>query len=256
MFAIALCLAIAACAGTSPQRAQADVLLLGEVHDNPQGHAARLALLQTRIDAGWRPAIAMEQFDTADQARLDAALQGCADADCVIAQAAPAKAGWDWPLYRPVIALALRHRLPLLAANLSRAEAGKVVKDGFAAALAPELIARYRLDALPGDLLAGQVDAVRSGHCDRLPKALLEPMARAQIARDVMMAEVLRRHAWREVVLLAGNGHVRNDIGVPHWLRLQGLGGRSIGFVESPAPHYDRTVEIPPHPRADPCRGV
>lgn len=44
MFAIALCVAIASCAGTSPQREQADVLLLGEVHDNPQGHAARLAL--------------------------------------------------------------------------------------------------------------------------------------------------------------------------------------------------------------------
>ena len=43
-------------------------------------------------------------------------------------------------------------------------------------------------------------------------------MARAQFARDAVMARALAAHAERGVVLLAGNGHVRRDIGVPRWL--------------------------------------
>jgi hypothetical protein len=38
------------------------VWLMGEVHDNPDAHAYRLRDLRVAIDAGWRPAILMEQF--------------------------------------------------------------------------------------------------------------------------------------------------------------------------------------------------
>ena len=38
--------------------APASVLMLGEVHDNAAGHAARLDLLRARVDAGLRPALA------------------------------------------------------------------------------------------------------------------------------------------------------------------------------------------------------
>jgi uncharacterized iron-regulated protein len=89
------------------------VLLLGEVHDNPDGHRARFDLLRKRVDAGWRPAIAMEQFDRERQPDLDRAQSECKDAACVVAMAAPAKAGWNWALYAPVIDLALREHLPL-----------------------------------------------------------------------------------------------------------------------------------------------
>jgi uncharacterized iron-regulated protein len=43
------------------------VLLLGEVHDNAQGHKLRYELLRQRVEAGWRPAIVMEQFDRENQ---------------------------------------------------------------------------------------------------------------------------------------------------------------------------------------------
>jgi uncharacterized iron-regulated protein len=231
------------------------VLLLGEVHDSGAGHAARAALLRGRVEAGWRPAIAMEQFDSDQQAALDAAMRDCADADCVVAKVVTGKSGWTWDFYTPVIALALEYRLPLLAANLSRADAAKVVKAGFGAALPAGLIARYQLDALPAPLLAAQETEVRDSHCGMLPESMVSPMAKAQIARDVVMAETMRTHAATGVVLVAGNGHVRKDIAVPFWLARDGLAPRAVGFLEpaSDPAAFDEVQRIPATQRADPC---
>jgi uncharacterized iron-regulated protein len=242
-------------AGAATDAATPEVLLLGEVHDSAAGHAARVERLRARLAAGWRPAIAMEQFDSDRQPALDAAMRECADADCVVARAAPAKAGWTWPYYTPVIALALQYRLPLLAANFSRSDAGKVVGGGFAAALPPALIADYGLDALPPTLLDAQQAEVRASHCGLLPESMLAPMARAQVARDVTMAETLRAHRADGVVLLAGNGHVRRDIGVPYWLRRAGLAAHAVGFLEpdNDASTFDEVVRIPAVERPDPC---
>lgn len=236
------------------------VLLLGETHDNGEGHRLRAEALRARVDAGWRPAIAMEQFDREQQPALDAAMRECGDADCVIGKvvtpnASIAKSGWQWPFYKPVIALAVEYKLPLLAANLSRADAGRVVAEGMAA-LGPELTAAYGLDhPLNADLLQPQVAEVREGHCNMLPPEMLEPMASAQIARDITMAEVMRPFADTGVVLIAGNGHVRRDIGVPYWLRSFGIEGRSIGYVEDTptAGEFDEAHVVPAIERPDPC---
>ncbi|MDE2407257.1 MAG: ChaN family lipoprotein [Xanthomonadaceae bacterium] len=252
----ALLVTLVGCTHTAPASTPR-LLLLGEVHDSAEGHAARLAMLKGRLEAGWRPAIAMEQFDTAQQPALDAAMTACADADCVVARVAPAKASWNWVFYKPVIQLALDYKLPLLAANLSRGDASKVVKDGFAAALPAELIAHYTLDALPAEVLATQETEVRDSHCGALPEALVTPMAKAQIARDVVMADILRTHAARGVVLIAGNGHVRGDIAVPFWLRRDGLAPRTVGFLEpsSDPAAFDEIQRIPATARPDPCAG-
>ncbi len=254
VLALALCACQHAPASTvaTPQ-----VLLLGEVHDSADGHAARLAVLKERIEAGWRPTIAMEQFDLEFQAGLDAAMRDCQDADCVIAKATPPKSSWHWDYYKPVITLALEFKLPVVAANLSRTQAAKIVRGDFGDALPPALIAEYRLDALPADVLAAQAQEVRDSHCGALPEAMVTPMAKSQIARDVVMAETLRAHAAGGVVLIAGNGHVRGDIAVPYWLRRDGLNPQTVGFLEptGDARPYDQVRRIPQTQRPDPCAG-
>lgn len=252
LIALSACSTPATVSDVAPQ-----VLVLGEVHDNAAGHAARVALLQGKLAAGWRPAIAMEQFDTDQQPALDTAMRECADAACVIAKVAAAKSSWTWEYYTPVIALALQYQLPLYAANLSRGEAAKVVKDGFAAALPAALITHYSLDTLPSGVLAAQENAVRDSHCGALPEALVGPMAKAQIARDVVMAQTLRAHAATGIVLIAGNGHVRSDIAVPFWLHRDGLRVHSVGFLEpaTDTTAFDDIRYIPASTRADPCVG-
>ena len=243
--------------GPATSAAAPRALLLGEVHDNAAGHAARLALLRERLEAGWRPTIAMEQFDTGQQTALDAAMRDCTDADCVAAKVAPAKSGWNWAYYKPLIALAMQYKLPLIAANLSRADASKIVKDGFAAAVPAAVIARYGLDALPAEVLAAQETEVRDSHCGMLPESMVAPMAKAQIARDVVMAETMRMHGAGGIVLVAGNGHVRKDIAVSYWLRREGLAAQAVGFLESTpgAAMFDEVRRIPAATRDDPCAG-
>lgn len=257
LLSLALACITTGCAHVAPTTTPPRMLLLGEVHDNAAGHAARATVLRGLLERGWRPAIAMEQFDSGQQPALDAAMRDCADADCVLARTASAKSSWTWDYYKPVIALALEYRLPLLAANLSRQDASKVVGDGFGAALPAEMVARYRLEALPADLLAAQEAEVRDSHCGKLPEAMVTPMAKAQIARDVVMAETMRTHGVNGVVLIAGNGHVRRDIGVPYWLVRDGLQSQATGFLEpgSDAAAFDEIHRIPAAQRVDPCAG-
>ena len=63
------------------------------------------------------------------------------------------------------------------------------------------------------------------------------------------------------MVLLAGNGHVRRDLGVPRYLaeRLPGERVFVIGMVESrdwPAAAFDHVELTAPAMRDDPCRAL
>jgi uncharacterized iron-regulated protein len=264
----AVLLMVAACA-TIRQPSPEDVsrsfagksyVLLGEVHDNAAGQQQRLQALTRAVEAGWRPAIAMEQFDRERQADIDRARrERPRDADYVIAQAAGPKSGWDWALYQPVVSLALTYDLPLLAANLSRADAAKIVRGGLDQVFPPRQQVELGLDKpLPADLVAMQTEALDAGHCGHFPKAMLPGMLDAQAARDAVMAQIMRAHADKGVVLIAGNGHVRRDTGVPRWLnRDAGDDARvlSVGYVESEvnAAGFDRHVRVPAVDRPDPC---
>jgi uncharacterized iron-regulated protein len=234
-----------------------NILLLGEVHDNPDGHQQRYEYLLRLIEGGWRPALVMEQFDRENQVALTKAQKECADADCVIRSAGGKR--WEWPHYRPLIELALRYHLPLIAANVSRAEAASVMKSGFPSVLDPEIVSMYRLMVtLPADVIHGQRVAIETGHCGKVPESLVQGMVSAQVARDVWMAHALRNNAKTGAVLIAGNGHVRRDIGVPHWLSVVGAGGvQTHGFIErnsgSAELAYDVTHSIAPHRRTEPC---
>lgn len=257
------CLALAACSskksveykGTASS-ANPQVLLLGEVHDNKDGHKLRFEELQRRVEAGWRPAIAMEQFDRETQDLLNDAQKGCLDASCVIKVMNGKR--WEWQYYHPVIQLALTHQLPLIAANLSRADASKVVRDGVASSFDAATVAAYKLkEPLPADLRRGQEKAIQEGHCNMVSDMMLPGMVNAQVARDIWMAKLIRAQQPRDVVLIAGNGHVRKDIGVPRWLDAiePKLNVRTIGFVEPDAVQgsYDEIRKVPVQKRTDPC---
>ncbi|SDD12837.1 Uncharacterized iron-regulated protein [Cupriavidus sp. YR651] len=235
-------------------------VLLGEVHDNAAAQQQRLQALTRAVEAGWRPAIAMEQFDRERQGDIDRArVARPRDADYLIAQAAGGKSAWEWPLYRPVVALALQYDLPLLAANLSRADAAKIVRGGLGEVFPTAQQAALGLDKpLPVDLVAAQTAVLDAGHCGHFPKAMLPGMLNAQAARDAVMAETLRPYAGRGAVLIAGNGHVRRDLGVPRWIGGDARGVVSVGYLEpdSPSDGFDAVVRVVATERKDPCAGA
>jgi uncharacterized iron-regulated protein len=233
-------------------------VLLGEVHDSAAAQRQRLQALTRAVESGWRPAIAMEQFDRERQADIDRARRTRPrDADYLIAQAAGDKSGWDWDLYKPVVALALQYDLPLLAANLSRADAFRIVRNGYGDVFAPDQLTALGLDKpLPPDIASAQTAVLDAGHCGHFPKAMLPGMLDAQAARDAVMAQTLRPYAQRGAVLIAGNGHVRRDIGVPRWLPGDAARVLSVGYLETDSPDagFDTVVRVPAIDREDPCK--
>ena len=240
-------------------------VLLGEVPDNGEQHRLRLAVLQRALAAGWRPAIVMEQFDRERQPEIDRARrERPGDAQHLIDLAVPAPAragsGWNWDFYRPFVALALAFDLPLVAGNLSNADTTKIVRGGYAAVFDAPAIDALRLDRpIAPAWQAAQEREIDAGHCGALPPSVWPRMAQAQFARDAVMAQTLRTHAEDGAVLLAGNGHVRRDIGVPRWLspawseRVFTVGYLERGSEPDPGSAFDAVVLTAPAARADPC---
>ncbi|MCC7326133.1 MAG: ChaN family lipoprotein [Burkholderiales bacterium] len=228
------------------------LVVLGEVHDNGAQHALRLKALKALVARGARPALAFEQFDRERQADIDRAWrERPLDAAYLIAQA-KGSPNWNWDFYRPFVELALEFDLPIVAANLSRADAMRIAVAG-------------KPDAGPAPdaaFMRAHERAIAKGHCDLLPASALPGMVQAQIARDRALAEAIRTYAARGVVLLTGNGHARIDIGVPHWFTAdERAASISIGFLErgkepsareSPA-EFDAYVVTDEASRADPC---
>jgi len=235
-----------------------NIVLLGEVHDNPTLQKLRYQVLERAVAAGWRPAIAMEQFDREHQQDIERARrQRPLDADYLIKQA-HGSGGWNWAYYRPYVALALQYRLPLLAANLSRSDAEKIVSHGYAAVFDPAQIKSLGLDRARPKLLARQEHDVDEGHCHLLPAHYLPGMAHAQFARDALMASIVQAHSANGIVLLAGDGHVQRGMDVPQWLGPAALRRTfSVGFEErgseSPPGTFDAVVLAAPAQRSDQC---
>lgn len=251
--AVAVALLAACAQGPTPElRFRQPVVLLGEVHDNAAQHALRLRAFEAALAEGARPALVMEQFDRDRQGAIDTlrARAPAPDADELIRVAGGR--GWHWPHYRPFVALALRHGLPIVAANVSREEARELMRRGLAAS---------GFDAaVPPEVLAVHARDIEGSHCGMLDAATALRMALAQVARDQVMAAAVERHADRGVVLLAGNGHVRTDAGVPRWLSpATRARSEAIGLLE--ADHdgrgsYDRIVRTVVQERPDPCAGM
>lgn len=239
------------------------VVLLGEVHDNAAQHVLRAAALRQLVAQGARPAIAFEQFDRQRQPDIERARrERPRDADYLIAQA-KGRDDWLWESYRTFVALALEYDLPIVAANLSRGDAMQVAIDGWPALFDATARSELRLDALPADFRRKHEDAMAIGHCNLLPADALPARARAQIARDIVMAQLIRPYVDRGVVLLAGNGHIRNDIGVSFWLTAnEQRGAISIGVLErdddgsapASAADFDACVITERAERPDPCK--
>ena len=184
-------LALAACGGLLKKEAppvaapvadtlpNPQVLLLGEVHDNAQGHRLRVAELQRRLAAGWRPVIVMEQFDRENQALLTRAARECADPDCIIRVMEQPR--WDWSLYRPVLDLVISYQLPLVAGNLSPADASRIARDGIQWSMPRAMVATYLAAPVPADILEGQQKEVQAARCNMLPDMMVGGVVNAQV---------------------------------------------------------------------------
>ncbi|MBK1691960.1 ChaN family lipoprotein [Ectothiorhodospira mobilis] len=208
-------------------------VLLGEVHDNPDHHRLHGEVLEWLARGeGEGPGVAFEIFDRGQQPRIDRLRAGgVREAERLGRELEVAVRHWPWPLYRPLVQWVLDQDRPLVAANLSAPRAARIARQGMDAVLGAEQVRRLGLDrSLPAAAGRRLVEDILEAHCGYLPAERVGGMVQAQRARDAVMARALQELAARPAVLIAGNGHVRRDYGVPFYL--PGDRVLSVGFLE------------------------
>ena len=209
----------------------ADYALLGEVHDNPVQHRLRADLIAASVSR--KPAIVFEQFpwgeDSVLQTRPTAPIEPWLD------RAGFDRNGWRWPMHQPLIDVAVQHDLPRYGSQLNREKLRTIMRGGADAAPAPlaELMRKVPLSETGGKALE---TTLAEGHCGELPAEMVPMMRNAQEVRDAAMTDAMLRASadGRPAWLIAGNGHVRRDYGVPRFLTALVPAKTSVvvGFLE------------------------
>jgi uncharacterized iron-regulated protein len=226
----------------------ADAILLGEQHDAPEHQRIHREVIDALAERGALAALALEM---APQGGTTAGLSRDATEAEVQAALRWSSSAWSWAAYGPAVMAAVRAGVPVLGANLPRAEMRTAMAES-------------QLDALlPGPVFTAQQQAIRIGHCDMLPETQIVPMTRIQIARDRAMANTLASlvSPGKTVVLVAGGQHVDRRIGVP--LHLPPSLRTKVVTLRATAPEEarkavdaDTTWTTPPVPKKDYCAGV
>ncbi|HEY6004506.1 MAG TPA: ChaN family lipoprotein [Anaeromyxobacter sp.] len=253
--------------------AGADVVLLGEMHDNVDHHVLQARLVRAVLVSGRRPALAFEMLTSDQQATVDAALaRAPRDPDAFAKAVAWDESGWpEFEMYRPIFQAGLEAGVAVIAANLPRKAVREVVSKGAEALDAPLRARLAKDEPLPAPLVESLRAEMRESHCGELPESLIDPLILAQRARDAEMAARVEGAGGRGAILIAGRGHVRTDRGVPAYVRRDAPGRKivSVAFFEvepgqreaaaynepgesGPLP-FDYAVFTPGQEREDPC---
>lgn len=228
--------------------AQTRYVLLGEKHDNPDHHRLQAFVLEQLQAADALASVSFEMLDSSQQASL-ASVDSAA-----LASSAALKThlswdeqGWEWDFYGPMLYASLRAGLAVRAANISR----------------EEVLAVYGAEdseAIRGILNAAQIrrlnQEIDESHCGMLAESQFAAMVRVQRTRDATMAQSLRESASDIAgarVLIAGNFHVRRDLGVPNYLPAKTDDVLSLAFVEvnpesvDPRDYLDASAQTLPY---------
>jgi uncharacterized iron-regulated protein len=141
---------------------RADVVFVGEQHDDPNTHRLELAIVEGLIRRHQPVVIAMEMFERDVQTLVDQYLAGTITEEQFLKDARP------WPRYatdyRPIIEFARAHHLPVVASDVPRRIASDVSKTGLSV-----------VDLLGGDrkLAARELQCPTTGeYYDRFQKAM------------------------------------------------------------------------------------
>lgn len=233
----------------------ADVVILGEVHDNPVHHEVQAQIIRA---LGPR-AVVFEMLSP--KMALQVNTYASDDLGPLGSEIGWEKAGWpDFAIYQPIFealgdAQAVGAAAPHQMVRGAFAQGAAAVFEGDAA--------RFGLqEDLPKKEQTAREEMQFAAHCSAMPMDMMGAMVEAQRLRDAHFSArtllALETHG-APVVVITGNGHARRDWGMPHALANAAPEVRifSLGVLEKPArvddPRYDAVIVTEEALREDPC---
>ncbi len=236
------------------QLSAAQIIVLGESHDNPAHHS-----FQAEIAARLAPTAVVYEMLTANQAALavPSLIDDAGSLEEILGWNA---SGWpDFAMYYPIFKASRTARV--YGAAVPRDAARQAMQSGLAAAFGQDAETFGVLDDLDPDQQAAREALQMTAHCDALPANLLPAMVDVQRLRDARLAQVALQaldETGGPVVVITGNGHARTDWGMPATLARARPDVKvvSVGQGEddqAPTGRFDLVVMSPLVQRKDPC---
>lgn len=233
---------------------QVDVLVLGEVHDNPAHHVH----LARAVKALQPKALVFEMLQPAQVAALPDDLSDAA----AVARATEWEArGWpDFAMYHPIFMAAPDARI--YAGDVPLSVVRMAIRDGAAAAFGQDAATFGLTEPFEQAVQAEQEQAMFAAHCYAMPKEALPGMVEAQRLRDAVLADAALtalRETGGPVAVITGVEHARTDIGVPALIRMASPAitvlsvGQMEAVPEGRPPHDLWIVTDGVRDRGDPC---
>lgn len=200
---------------------QAQVIFVGETHDNQAHHRLQLDIIKALHASGRPLAVGFEMFTAKSQPFLDRWVSGNISQDDFV-RVYYENWNFAWPLYRDILLSVRDNKIPAIGLNVEPAITRKVSMYGFAA------LTKEELEKLPSDVGCAvdkrYMDFIRRayemhGHGE---KGFLF-FCQAQLLWDQVMArnlfDFLKKNPDRIVIVLTGNGHAWKR-GIPEQVRL------------------------------------
>ncbi|AFO92333.1 hypothetical protein D1822_13055 [Phaeobacter inhibens] len=244
-----------------PRLTDADVVFLGEVHDNPTHHQVQAELIAALAPA----AVVWEMITPAQAAGLTPDL--LRDGPALAEALDWAQSGWpDFALYQPVFAAG--HGAAQVGALVPRADTRRAMEQGVARFFGGEATA-YGLTEplLEAEQAAREADQM-ANHCNAMPAEMLPVLVDLQRLRDAALArgvvtaldqltDGIVGQPRAQVVVVTGNGHARLDRGAPVALRLARPDLKIVALGQSEGGQingvFDVLLDASPVSRPDPC---
>lgn len=232
---------------------QADIYLLGEVHDNAAHHEHQAALTAQIAPAAF-------VFEMVEMGVINGANLRGLEADAQAEALSWNADGWgDFNAYAQIIGAA--PDAGIYAAGVPVASVREAMQAG-AAATFSGAARLFALDTpLPVDQQAARLGLQDDAHCNAMPAEMLPMMVEAQRLRDAELAQAALNaldETGGPVVVITGNGHARTDWAVPALLAMArpDAGLFAIGQTEDRAVMdgtFDLVLSSPAVERGDPC---
>jgi uncharacterized iron-regulated protein len=260
----------------------ADVVFVGEQHDDPETHRVEFGILDAIGRLGRPVVLSLEMFERDIQPLLNDYLAGRMSESDFLARSRP----WDRYItdYRPMVELAKARGWPVIASNIPRPMASAVGRKALAAldTLTPTERGWAARDIqCPDDAYKARFMKTMRGHGpggaqpaagDTLPTSVATRFYLAQCIKDETMAESIveaRQRAPRDAIVVHYDGAFHSDYhqGTVDRVRRRARDARMVVITAVPVPdpsvatladHNDRadyiifTKRIPPRPPARP----
>lgn len=196
------------------------VIYVGESHTRYEDHKLQLRVIRELHSQGKNVAIGMEMFPHSSQQALDAFINGTTS-EIEFLKESKYFTVWsfDYRLYREIINFARANKIPIIALNVDKDKVSKVYQQGGIAGLSPEELTTLPVDrdlSIPG--YRERIHAVYDLHPGRDEKQFSGFFQSQAIWDEVMaqtIADYVTKNPDRQMVVLAGNGHMVKDTAIP-----------------------------------------